>query len=268
MANLEWAQGNTDFTTGFGGTITSNDEANFGVGNDTVTGSLNQSTKDLLLLSASPQWTGNVGSPSAGALNIDVNQTATGIVQWGASAGTLYIGAASRTINKFRMTGFGSVYVQGGAVTTAEVQSGTFGVNDSTTTTTLYVYGGEVTYDDNSTGITTINVFGGTLNLKRGGTTVNMAGGTVRKYTAANATARAVTTINMWGGFLDYRSGSLTTLNANAGTVSFEHAQRTFTVTNLYHAPAVQLYLASRGPKVTITNQFQIAGGSSPLPRP
>lgn len=267
MASLEWAAGNTNVTTGFGGTIASNDSLNFGVGSDNVTGGMDQSAYDLALLTASYRWTGNVGGAGS-ALNVDINQAGAGTLNWGAGGGSLYIGAASRTIAKFVHSGMGAVYLSGGTVTTVETQSGVVNANDATTTTTLYVYGGEVTYDDNATAITTAYVRGGVLNLKRGITTLNVMGGTVRKYTDANLTARAATTINLWGGVLDYRSGTLTTVNAYGGELWMLYAQRTFTVTNLYHTPGAKLYLASRGPKVTITNQYSIAGGAAELPRP
>lgn len=196
-----------------------------------ITAGLDQSslTTGIESLYFKPGAVGIVGGGSNGPFIVDADASADAYV---ANYGnvTLYIqaGGGSSTINNFSC-GSGSInYLQGGTFTEVSHDGGILTANASTIITTYYQSAGTSTIEYNATDATTIEVNGGTMELKRLPTTLNINAGRVI-LDADDAEDTSGKTINVKGGRLDWRFGAVPTVNLDGGTVDFSNNRRAFT---------------------------------------
>jgi len=168
---------------------------------------------------------GSIGTSASGSLKVDIddstgdwssaNSTRSRLEMF-ANSGQFYInaGGASGVIsNSFIDTG-GTFYFTGGTWTLAKITRGTFNVNESSTLVTLWVWGpASGTIEAKTSGLTTLHMLGGSVVLRRAGTTINLYGGTLR-YAALSGTT---TTVNIYGGTFIHEAGAITTVNGYGG---------------------------------------------------
>lgn len=163
---------------------------------------------------------GNAATPiieNAYALKVDVDQS-PGIVHVASNSGklSLHPGGSSGVFTRYRHVGaIQSTIMTGGTVTTFEQSLGSVLVTGGVTVTTAYCIGGMTMFRYKSSGITTLQVSGGTVSLLRSATTIVLIAGTLTVYPENTGTNVPVaTTVSVYGGTLIWRGGDITTLNA------------------------------------------------------
>jgi hypothetical protein len=143
-----------------------------------------------------------------------------------------------------------------GTVTTLESALGRTSIGGTIGVTTLNMAGGDVEMKQGgSTTIpTTINMTGGSLYTERGATTLNIYGGTFRVVSRTGTTT--FTTINFFGGSLILEQcGTITTLNLRSGDVSNIRLSKTVTITNTdIWATVANADSFRNNPLITFTN--------------
>jgi hypothetical protein len=236
---------------GAGSVPDSTDTLYFTNGSANVTAGLSNAAVDLTALYWTPGFSGRIGTAGT-PLTIAVQQTATGICEYAASAGYLYLTAGTNGIYTFRCKGGGKAYLTGGTFDIVEVASGECDVNDQVTlnSKTVRVYGGYTVIDYKGSDTPTIDIFDGTVLLKRAAT-VNLRGG--RLILQVEKVATAIGTLTQTGGHVDLRAGNITTWNGDEGTYSHENTVQPITVGTLVKGNLRPTTIAGRGPSVTFS---------------
>lgn len=173
MATIYVPKGTTDLS-GLG--VANTDTVRFIEGNQTVTAGLtswNAFAAGLVSLEFGPQFTGTIGGGSAGNLDVDVD-SGVGTLIYAAGGGSLYWGAASRTITRCKQLGQGNLYLSGGGtVTTLELgkMAKYVSVGDAVIVTNLRQSTGSLFAQfptgGNGNGFRAITIDGGVSNLER-----------------------------------------------------------------------------------------------------
>lgn len=241
-------------------------------GSQTITGGLDQSglTTGIDYLDIRPGFTGNIGSPSAGALTVDADTTTADYIRYAALGGTLYLnaGGGSGVIRNFYSDGRGTSYLTGGTFTTVIVSSGTCYIQSGTVVTNLYVLGGRVVISDNATAITLANITSrGQVTSERPFTTVNIGGGGYLDYD--NDDGDALGTVTLDGGTFVHRSGDIGTYTGKSGLHDIRYAQRAIEVGTSAATLYAALDLRYDMNQVTLSNTTYIgspAQSSGPTP--
>ncbi len=198
---------------------------------------------------------GSYGSEANGPLIVDADGGSPNTINYDARAGKFFIkaGGGSTLITTFNHTSPGAVYAMGGIFTTFGQQRGTFNANGATTLTEYGIWGGSALLDTLSSGAasTTINAWAGSLVTKRNMTTLNIWNASVVK----SDNTSGATTVNMYGGYCEWWLGTITTFNYYGGEINFANITRDTTITTLNVYPganpaAVRAIAAT----VTITN--------------
>lgn len=236
-------------------------------GGQSITASLDQSAlTGINFFRVSRPFTGNIGSPSAGPLKVDVDDV-TGEWNSGAGAGyakleylagggQMYYQAAGNSNvceNLFIDTG-GEFYAMGGTFNYVKIyRASRVNFNASSTIGTANLYGpGGVTLEYKSSGLTTLNVFGGSHVVRRPGTTINVYGGTVT-YDVETGTT---TTINQYGGTVFHVAGAVTTWNGYSGVRDSSRLRREATIATQTRTLAFRY--DNSNPNLTITTTTRI----------
>lgn len=263
MATRYWRSGGVDFglagnwhdgVYGASAAPASADTLYMTEGSDAITAGLTQTAVDLAKLLITNGFSGRIGGAGS-SLIVAVDNTNTGLVEYGAGGGYMYLTAGTNNLYQVRVNGAGLLYLTGGTVENLlEISSGGLNVNDSTALNgiTYRQFGGESVIDyKGSDTPTTVDVRGGTLVLRRPVTTLNIyEGGSV--VIQCEKAATAATTINMQGGKLDHRCGTITNFNALSGYFTFENAIRDITLTTVSVSVAAKWgLLQGRNAKVT-----------------
>jgi len=230
-------------------------------GSQSITGSLDWSglTAGIDTLDIGPQFTGRIGSPSAGPLKFDADESVTNRVVYNAGGGVLYLAAAgdNSIISNFWKSSPGAAYLMAGTFTNVILGEGPLSVNGSTVVDNAYLKGGNSTFEA-GTGFKILNVYSGTHYIKRnfiasgsgGSETLNIFGGTVILDTT---TTGNLSTVNV------YRDGTLRLLSSDAiatlnleGFADFSQAKVGITISTANLGP---LYKINESANVTITTR-------------
>ena len=211
---------------------------------------LNQSAIGLNSETFDPGYTGNVGSTSAGFLQI-----ACSSFTYAGSGSYAYFDLGSGTvapvINNTGTNNRGAygVYLKGTGLTNVEVNGGSVQIGypgDTCDAQTLNITGGQVLINESGS-VTTVNNYGGSVTTYTDNTTLNNYRGS---YTLKRSAA--LTTANVDSGNINLdSSGTITTLNLNGGTLnSFAGNARTITTLNWKAGASLRYFPAN----TTITN--------------
>ncbi len=215
-----------------------------------VKAGLNQSAIGLNSVTFDPGYTGNVGSTSAGFL-----QLACSSFTYAGSGSYAYFDLGSGTvapvINNTGTNNRGAygVYLKGTGLTNVEVNGGSVQIGypgDTCDAQTLNITGGQVLINESGS-VTTVNNYGGSVTTYTDNTTLNNYRGS---YTLKRSAA--LTTANVDSGNINLdSSGTITTLNLNGGTLnSFAGNARTITTLNWKAGASLRYFPAN----TTITN--------------
>jgi hypothetical protein len=202
-------------------------------GSQTISSGLDQSGlgTGVARFHVGPAFFGSIGSATAGPARFDCD-VSPGIIQYSASGGAMYYRAngGNNVATRIIQDGSGSLYLQGGTITTLEVQNGSTYINDQCVPATLYQYGGTVTVDAGGTALTNVEVHGGTLYLYRNFTGTLKVSGPNSKvvFLAASGTPGTVTIDG--GGTFDLRAGSIATMTGNSGRLILANATTDITI--------------------------------------
>jgi len=203
------------------------DTVYFTSGNDSVTGTMNQSGIDLNFMYESYGFTGRVGSDSA-PLQIDVNNAGAGIFEKG-GPGTWSL---TGTVWKLRQRA-GKYTAVGGTIDNVEIYGGEFRALDGCdlNSNPITVKGGIATIDYKATDVPDLTIHGGVVYCYRKCGTITVKGG--RLVLRVENVAAAATTVTLEGtGSIDWQAGDATTFNANEGTFTFANMVKPITLTN------------------------------------
>ncbi len=159
-------------------------------------------------------------------------------------------------------TGRHCVYFKGSNVTTATINKGNVGIAmlDGDTATIATIKTGYVTALETDVALTvgsgvtltTIDLGGGTCNLRCAATTATAGIGT----TLTTEGTGAITTLNCYGTCYPNSTGTITTLNAYSGcTVDLSRSKAARTITTLNRYPGSNVIIGSW---VTVTNTIEI----------
>jgi hypothetical protein len=215
-----------------------------------VKAGLNQSAIGLNSVTFDPGYTGNVGSTSAGFLQI-----ACSSFTYAGSGSYAYFDLGSGTvapvINNTGTNNRGAygVYLKGTGLTNVEVNGGSVQIGypgDTCDAQTLNITGGQVLINESGS-VTTVNNYGGSVTTYTDNTTLNNYRGS---YTLKRSAA--LTTANVDSGNINLdSSGTITTLNLNGGTLnSLAGNARTITTLNWKAGASLRYFPAN----TTITN--------------
>lgn len=173
MATIYVPKGTTDLSW-LG--VANTDTVKFIEGNQVVTAGLtawNAFAAGLVSLEFGQQFTGTIGGGSAGNLDTDVD-SGVGTLIYAAGGGSLYWGAASRTITRCKHLGQGNLYLSaGGTVTTLELgkMAKYASVGEAVVVTNLRMSTGSLSAQfpsgGNAAGFRDITMDGGVANLER-----------------------------------------------------------------------------------------------------
>lgn len=235
MAYAYLTTGATDITgaswsdaTGFANSATLGIET----GSQTIVSSLNQSAlgTGLNYLLVGPGFSGNIGSPAAGSLVVDVDAGSDPHVTYAASGGNFYLtaGGGNTLITRVECNSAGNLYLTGGTFTNLDVVRGTCNVNASTVVTNAYLVGGNSTIEYNATALTTLTVSGGSHTLKRTANTVIMNGGDLRVDIDSGSLGATLLTMN--GGRVTLVSGNIPVAVFIGGTLDVSKLKRPATI--------------------------------------
>lgn len=221
----------------------------------TISGGLDNSANSIASLDIRWPFRGSYGSETAGPVIFDCDGGSPNTVNYDARAGKFFVkaGGNNTLITTFNHTSPGAVYAMGGIFTTFGQQRGTFNANGATTLTEYGIWGGSATLDTLSTGSasTTINAWAGNLVCKRNMTTLNVWNASVVK----SDNTSGATTVNMYGGYLEWWLGTITTFNYYGGELNLANITRDTTITTLNVYPgASPAAVRSIAATVTITN--------------
>lgn len=231
-------------------------------GSQSITGGLDMSavTNGMDRFDVLPQFTGRIGSPSAGPLKLRLSDGVTNRFNYNAGGGVLYLQAAgtgANTISNFWKSSPGAAYLMGGTFTDLILGEGPLSVNGSTVVDNAYLKGGNSTFEA-GTGFKILNVYSGTHYIKRnfiasgsgGSETLNIFGGTVILDTT---TTGNLSTVNV------YRDGTLRLLSSDGiatlnleGFADFSQAKVGITIATANLGP---LYKINESANVTITTR-------------
>lgn len=252
MATLHWTKGNTNFLTGFGGTIHATDDSlHFDDdGFDAVTAGLDQSAKAVHVLEFSPSSGVEVGSPGAPLL-ITSTQTGAGKgVRYFGRGRNLYLGAGGSAAALYRVVHSPAascrLTLSAADIEELVVEGGVAHVPEGVDLATLYAQGGEVILDY-SASYALGTLWGGQclVRLRRDVGTVYVGAGmtlVVDDYRVSP------TTIYQLGGEIIYAGGDIGTLVGIAGRFTRVAASRAITITTLRASPS---WAFNRGPVAT-----------------
>jgi hypothetical protein len=237
-----------------GGTVpVSGDTVYITNGSANITSGLSNAAVDLAFLYVTPGFSGRIGT-SGTPLTIAVENTNAGILEYAASAGYMYVTAGTNGIDTLRVKGGGKLYATGG----------TIDVLDQVTlnSKTVRVYGGYTVIDYKGSDTPTIDIYDGTVLLKRGAT-VNLRGG--RLIFQVEKVATGISTLTQTGGMIDLRAGNITTWNADGGDAITENTVQPITVSTLNKGGTNFLTGKGRGPSVTYST-VNVRGPGITLP--
>lgn len=215
-----------------------------------VKAGLDQSAIGLNSITFDPGYTGNVGSTTAGFL-----QVSTSSFTYAGSGAYAYFDLGSGTvapvINNTGSNNRGAygVYLKGTGLTNVEVNGGSVQIGypgDSCDAQTLNVTGGQVLINESGS-VTTINNYGGQVTTYTDNTTLNLYNGSYTLRRAAGLTTATVEdgTVNLDS------SGTITTLNLNGGQlIALAGNDRTITTLNWKAGASLRYYPSN----TTITN--------------
>lgn len=214
--------------------VADTDSIQFEDGTTAVTGNLDHSalTEGLSGLTIARPWTADIGSATSPLL-ADVDSGATATLWNNSGGGALFYKPTgdNNLCIRLRHTGFGHTVLTGGTVTTLEVARGRVTIGASCVVTNLYIGGsGKVIHEGNGgTAPTLVVVSGGEYITQRGATTLTMSGGTA----TFNSGSTAITTINVYGGNINIqRSGTITTFSLYGGNHFNFNIGKSITITN------------------------------------
>lgn len=187
-----------------------------------------------------PSFNGTIGNESVGPLIVDADDV-TGVwtsaaptpakVVYNATGGSwrLRAGGGSAVISNAFMDAPGATWFwTGGTFTTSNFYRGTANVNSSTTLVTANVDGGSVTIEYKASGLTTLNIYAGTVTCKRPASTIiNLYNGTL---ILDDDGATATVAITQTGGNFIHVAGNVTTHNAYAGTYTAARLRKVATI--------------------------------------
>lgn len=181
-------------------------------GSQTIVSALDQSAlgTGLNYFNVGPLFSGDIGSPSAGSLKVDIDAGTDPHFTYAASGGHCYLtaGGGNTLITRVECnSNGGTLHLTGGIFTNLDVVRGTCTVNESTVVTNAYLVGGTTTIEYNATALTILNIGGGTHTLKRTANTVILSGGTL--YVDIDSGSLGATIVTVTGGVLVLKSGAI-----------------------------------------------------------
>lgn len=197
---------------------------------------------------------GSVGAPVK--FDLDAGTAGTREFKYAASGGSFYYhpGGDEALCSNLQIAAGGATFylVGGGTVTKAGASSGNLQIASPVTVTALYVDGASVVmYDDSSTDPTTVVVTAGSLDMRRGGTTIDIRGGSCNLQAGANA----ITTLSLDDGAITLReSGTIGTFNYYGGTINTDSVARPIIISQLnYFGSAENVRNLLTHPLITVS---------------
>jgi len=195
-----------------------------------ITGSLDQSAValDKFIVDG---FTGKIGTLALGYLQIDPDSFSFN----GSDVCFIDVGAAAIDLDVRGTGGGGStrgLYIKGSAIAVLSLINGNLGLanqyGETSTAATIRVTGGTMHCGTGST-LTTVDAYGGIINLAASVTTLNAFSGTVNTSSAA-----AITTLNGYGGKVTHNgTGTIATANLEGAELDLTNSGLARTVTTL-----------------------------------
>lgn len=257
-----------DILTALGvGSLASGDSTYFTYNDDTYTGSLNQATVDLLLISAGADFRGNIGSPG-GSFLVDCYRSGAGQILCGFGGDYWYQGFGSgsarhayievnpvRPSAKFILTGTGQA-------DKVVCKAGFFQAEDTADVDELWMLGGEAYLKYHATTKTNTIRFArpGKCTVERDFDDAYLRPGGLLVVEKSTVTP---STISLDGGGCDYAGGDIGTLRAEVGDLNFSRLRKPITITNMTITEAMNDHVIPppSGIVITVTNLTQIGKG-------
>lgn len=247
MATVNHNSGATSLANGnYSANPAAGDTLQFIAGSASITAGLaDQNAVDLDIIDVTAGFEGSLGSDAGSAdFQVEGNGGGNGLVKL-AGRSNVYL-TTTNGIDRIDVKKSGGVFsLTGGTTVDLFVFSGSVTIGGSAVVTNLYVFGGEVVVDDNATAITTVIQTGGTLRTSRDFTTCTANGG---NFYADDDTGG--TTLNIHGGTSNLRStGTFATVNHYAGDLTPRGAVQPIDITtlNLYGTNKQGIYYMEEG---------------------
>lgn len=266
MATLTTVAHNANILTAHGGTFTSGDDLYISQYADDYNGGLSQAAIDFRKVVFTQNWTGNIVATS---FLFTCDRTSTGEVQclWGGDRLCLG-GAGGGSTVWYRLivspAAGGLVEIVNVNAKNVFVSAGRLIAWDSVDLDNVTVDGGHVQIVVSGTygTVDSLTMSGGSVELARNATTVDMAGG---RLTAVD-TSFAPTTVTITGGLLEVlnHGGTITTLNAYGGVVDLSALNRPLTITTLNCRRGARVIPPANASLLTITTKNLGPGGYDP----
>lgn len=220
-------------TGGAGSVPDSTDTLYFAESGDIVNTNVTGHTAvDLAAIYVTENFKGTIGGNGT-SLTIAVDNTSTGVLTYEAGGGAMYYTAGTAGCFLLRVQPrAGKFWLTGGTINSGiEVSSGELDINASAVVNTKFLrcYGGttEVAYKASDV-ITTHDVRGGMVTMRRVCTTINVTSGVLNLFVEAAATG--TTTINLFGGTVRHYAGNIPVFNVYGGTYDGTVAARPITL--------------------------------------
>lgn len=189
-----------------------------------ITAGLDQRATNIDYLDVLSAWNADIGS-QVEPLRFEADNTGTGRFRYRPSGGRCWVEAidasAASVIDRLDVGGSGQLYLVGGTFTTTTQDGGNIDAG-AAICVTLYAFGGTSRWRSVATAITTAIVTAGVHTLERVGTTVTVTGGTVN----LDVTGTGITTLNIYGGTVNILNGNIPTVNGFGGTINCTNARR------------------------------------------
>lgn len=242
MADVYHKEGTTDWndanswetSTGGAGTVpVSTNGVYIAEGADVINTNVTGHTAvDCASIYVTENFRGTIGG-SGTSLTIACDNTSTGVLTYEAGGGAMYYTAGTAGCYLLRVQPrAGKFWLTGGTINSGiEVSSGELDINASAVVNTKFLrcYGGttEVAYKGSDV-ITTHDVRGGIVTMRRVCTTINVTGGVLNLFVEAAATG--TTTLNLFGGTVRHYAGNIPVFNVYGGTYDGTVAARPITL--------------------------------------
>lgn len=211
-------------------------------------------TDGIFYLHVRAGFTGTIGSPTAGAFTSKFHSTYTAGPNVILDGGTLYLAVSGTCAWVLVLSG--TLVLVSGTVTLLEKRGGTVYRAGAAVTTTIDSQGGYwQDTGDNSNAVTTAHFSESTGDMRGAITTLNT-------YRGSRVTAYAATaTVNMYGGRLNLIKGGATTINGRAGVLDTTKANLAQTITTLNRWPHFIHNSPGAAALTTVTTTVDKVGG-------
>jgi len=272
------AAGNWKLSTGFAsGTpgIVDNATLVIGRGGTNVTNTMDWSAvtaPGILYLKVAEPFSGSIGTSGSPFI---IEATDGSIAEWRSDnaegriehfgTGSLYLNGSGGGIDNLMQNGAGTTILNSGTATYVRVQKGRFQAETASVVTNATVMGGSVLFGTKTTAGTLLNVYAGSVTVRRPFTTINVYGGNV---IIDVSNAGAASTVNQYGGTValnGHGTTAITAYNLLGGTLDATRLAVDTVITTLILQYGVTYVGKPNGATLTLTNQYQKDSNKAPV---